>query len=64
MAYFFFQIRSIFFAANCVWQMILVPSFSRAPVTAAYNIFSPVTIFVYKNFPISFLSSGSLGKVK
>ena len=49
---------------NCVWQMILVPSFSRAPVTAAYNIFSPVTIFVYKNFPISFLSSGSLGKVK
>ena len=51
----FFQVTSIFFRENCVWQMILVLSFSRAPVTVAYHMFSPVNIFVYKNLPISFL---------
>ena len=51
----FFQISSIFFCTNYVWQLILVLSFSRAPVGAAYNMFSPVNIFVHKNFPISFL---------
>ena len=35
--------------------MILVLSFSRAPMSAAYNMFSPVNIFVYKNLPICFL---------
>ena len=30
-------------------------AYSRAPVSAAYNMFSPVSIFVHKNFPISFL---------
>ena len=58
----FFQVKSIFFRANCVWQMILVLSFSRAQVTAAYNMFSPVNIFVYKNLPISFLKLRITGK--
>ena len=44
---YFFQVMSIFFRENCVWKMILVVSFSRAPVNAAYNMFSPVNIFVY-----------------
>jgi len=51
----FFQISSIFFCTNYVWQLILVVSFPRAPVSAAYNMFSPVNIFIHKNFPISFL---------
>ena len=58
----FFQVRSIFFRENCAWQMILVLSFSRAPVTAAYNMFSPVNIVVYKNLPISFLKLRITGK--
>ena len=58
----FSQVRSIFFRENCVWQMILVISFSRAPVTAAYNMFSPVSIFVYKNLSISFLKLRITGK--
>ena len=46
-AYYFVQIMS--------GILILVLSFPRAPVSAAYNMFSPVNIFVHKNFPISFL---------
>ena len=43
--------------------MILVLSFSRAPVNAAaYNMFSPVNIFIYKNLPISFLRLNITGK--
>ena len=43
--------------------MILVLSFSRAPVTAAYDMFSPVNIFVYKNLPVSFLKLRITGQI-
>ena len=53
----------MFFRENCVWQMILVLSFSRAPVPAAYNMFSQVNIFVYKNLPVSFLKLRITGQI-
>ena len=48
----------------CLYRNVyaLFLSFSRAPVNTAYNMFSPVNIFVYKNLPISFLKLRITGK--